>query len=318
MTSMLTPPAVASCAVERIGGADRYEVSAAVSSRTFATARLVFVAGGESFPDALCASAVAGAQNAPVLLVARSTLPDSVAAELRRLAPVTVVVVGGPEAVDATVEAALAPFAHRVTRVGGADRYEVAARLSALAFPSSPPVAVVVSGEVFADALGGSAAAGALGGPVLLVPTDRVPDTVVAELARLRPSRLVVLGGPAAIAEPVVDTLRTIVGDTTRLDGADRFVVSAATSAHAFPRGARTVFIASGSTFPDALSGPAAAIHDRAPVLLVTADAVPAVSRAELARLRPERIVVLGGSHTVSDKVMRDLLDRPGGGTIGG
>ncbi|WP_291050217.1 cell wall-binding repeat-containing protein [Herbiconiux sp.] len=69
------------------------------------------------------------------------------------------------------------------------------------------------------------------------------------------------------------------------------------------------VYVASGAVFPDALSGSAGAIADKAPVLLVTRDSIPASVVAQLQRLKPYRIVVLGGTNTISDTV-RDALDK--------
>jgi putative cell wall-binding protein len=250
---------------------------------------------------------VAGSQDAPVLLVTKTTVPALVAAELTRLKPDVIVIVGGTGAVSATVEKVLGEYAGEVQRVSGADRYDVSARLSAQSLWPAQPVAYVASGEGFADALSGSAAAGQLDGPVLLVHKDSIPGSIALELARLRPSKLVVLGGTNAVSETVVAAHRDVVRDTTRIGGADRYAVSATTSKRAFATGADTVFVASGANFPDALSGSAAAIHAGAPVLLVTATGIPAAVDTELRRLAPTRIVVLGGTRTISPDVMAQL-----------
>jgi putative cell wall-binding protein len=293
--------------VHRIGGAGRYAVSAAVAAEEFTTSPLVFVASGEGYADALSASAAAGAQKAPVLLVSRSSVPEPVAAQLKKLKPDVIVVVGGPASVGPEVMKTLGGFAGDVERVMGDTRYEVSARLSSQTLWPSNPVAYIASGEVFPDALSGSAAAGQLGGPVLLVQKNTIPGAIGLELARLKPSKLIVLGGENTVSESVVTSLREIVRDTTRIGGADRFAVSAATSAAAFPIGAKTVFVASGAVFPDALSGSAAAILSHGPVLLVSADSIPAKIDAELDRLNPTRIVVLGGERTISETVRTQL-----------
>ncbi|WP_440711718.1 cell wall-binding repeat-containing protein, partial [Herbiconiux sp. YIM B11900] len=59
--------------------------------------------------------------------------------------------------------------------------------------------------------------------------------------------------------------------------------------------------------FPDALSGSAAAVRGGGPVLLVTRDSIPAAVATELDRMNPKKIVVLGGSATVSDSVLSAL-----------
>ncbi|MFB2584855.1 cell wall-binding repeat-containing protein [Herbiconiux liukaitaii] len=286
--------------VDRIGGADRYEVSAAVSADTFSPGVAVaYVASGAVFPDALSGSAAAGLRDAPVLLVTRDSVPATVAAELDRLRPRSIVVLGGPATISAAVETALAAFAPAVTRVSGADRYEVSAELSRETFSPKPPVVYLASGLVFPDALSGSAAAGFEQGPVLLTTRDRIPAAVAAELDRLEPDRIVVLGGTATVADSV---LAEAAGraPVSRVAGADRFEVSARVSAETFPAETETVYVASGAVFPDALSGSAAAIANGAPVLLVQNDAIPPSVKAELERIRPTRIVVLGGPATIS------------------
>ncbi|SDY85810.1 WD40-like Beta Propeller Repeat [Herbiconiux ginsengi] len=296
--------------VVRIGGADRFAVSAAVSADTFGSGvPVAYVASGATFPDALSGSAAAGAQHAPVLLVGKDCIPTPVAAELHRLNPKKIIVLGGTNTIDESVQIALSGFSPTVTRIAGADRFDVSVAVSASAFGQSgesTPVAYVASGAVFPDALSGSAAAGYAGGPVLLVTKDSVPTLVAAELGRLRPGAIVVLGGTNTIDDSVTATLSRIA-PTSRVAGADRFAVSANVSAGTFPVGTHTVFVASGAVFPDALSGSAAAIRRVGPVLLVTADGIPEPVKTELARLKPTRIVVLGGTATVSDAVLHDL-----------
>jgi YVTN family beta-propeller protein len=297
-------------AVSRIGGVDRYAVSAGISAGTFAPGvASVYIASGENFPDALSASAAAGVKKSPVLLVTRDSIPTVVAAELRRLKPGNIVVMGGTNTVSDALAAALTAYAP-TTRLGGADRYAVSAALSAREFGVGVAVAYIASGQNFPDALSGSAAAGHLNGPVLLVTKDGVPSTVATELERLHPRKIVVLGGPNSVSDA---TLTEVVAHTpagtpaARLAGADRYAVSAAVSADTYPTGASTVYVASGAVFPDALSGSAAAIVANAPVLLVTKDGISDAVAAELERLNPRRIIVLGGPNTVSDAVVFQL-----------
>ncbi|MCS5733693.1 cell wall-binding repeat-containing protein [Herbiconiux daphne] len=296
--------------VERVGGTDRFAVSAGVSGGTFgANVPVTYVASGETFADALSGSAAAGAKHAPVLLVTRNSIPGPVSDELRRLTPKKIVVLGGVNTIDPSVERALAAFSPSVTRISGADRFALSAAVSAATFGeagASVPIAYVASGAVFPDALSGSAAAGYLGGPVLLATKEGVSTRVFAELGRLRPASIVVLGGVNTLSDSVVETLSSIA-PTSRIAGADRFAVSAGISAATFPTGTIAAYVASGAVFPDALSGSAAAIRRGGPVLLVTADRIPDPIKAELARLKPTRIIVLGGTATVSEAVLNDL-----------
>ncbi len=293
--------------VSRLGGADRYATAAAVSAWTFATGPpIAFVATGANFPDALAGAAAAGVLGGPVLLVTRDTVPAATAAELARLRPARIVVLGSTGVVSDTVLDALHAYTDGpVGRLGGADRYATAAAVSAWTFATGPPIAFVATGANFPDALAGAAAAGVLGGPVLLVTRDTVPAATAAELARLRPARIVVLGSTGVVSDTVLDALHAYTdGPVGRLGGADRYATAAAVSAWTFATGPPIAFVATGANFPDALAGAAAAGVLGGPVLLVTRDTVPAATAAELARLRPARIVVLGSTGVVSDTVL--------------
>lgn len=294
-------------AVDRIGGADRFAVSSAVSASTFSSGvPVVYVASGTGFADALSGSAAAGAQRGPVLLVTKDAVPPVIGAELARLRPQRIVVLGGTASVSAAVQTQLTSYSTSVSRIAGADRYEVSAAISKAAFPSGSDTVYLASGEVFPDALSGSAAAGHDRGPVLLLQKGAIPPAVQAEVTRLKPKNIVVLGGANTVSEPVVAALGA-TAPVSRLDGLDRFAVSAVTATRTSPVRSYTVYVASGEVFPDALSGSAAAIADGAPVLLVTHDGIPAPVAAQLDRLQPYRIVVLGGQNTVSDAVLEQL-----------
>ncbi|MCS5720679.1 cell wall-binding repeat-containing protein [Herbiconiux sp. CPCC 203407] len=295
-------------AVQRISGADRYEVSASISRGQFdPMTPVVYVASGAVFSDSLSASAAAGAHGGGVLLVQKNAIPAAVAAELDRLDPQRIVVLGGFATIDASVESALLAYSRNVTRIKGVDRYEVSAAVSLDAFGPARPVAYVAAGATFTDALSASAAAGKTGGPVLLVRKDSIPGSVEAELRRLAPAKIVVVGGTASISQAVMDSLTALQSNTIRVDGADRFEVSAAVSRPVFPPKTDTVFVASGLVYPDALSGSGAAIAHGSPVLLVRPDSIPGPVATELTRLKPARIVILGGTSTVSPAVEAQL-----------
>lgn len=85
----------------RISGADRYETAVELSKFVWEpeTTWIVFLATGESFPDALAAGA-STVGTGPILLTSRTSLPPVVADELARLRPCVVIALGGPNAVS--------------------------------------------------------------------------------------------------------------------------------------------------------------------------------------------------------------------------
>jgi hypothetical protein len=163
----------------------------------------VLVTTGTGFADALAAGPAAAAQDSPVLLVAPGSLPAATAQELARLRPQAITVVGGAPAVWPAVEEALRSVAP-VTRVFGPDRSATSAAVARAAFPGTAPVVHLATGASFPDALAGGPAAALGGGPLLLVRKDCVPAAVQAQVDRLAPARVVVLGGASAVSDAVL------------------------------------------------------------------------------------------------------------------
>ena len=70
----------------------------------------MYVATGENFPDAPRAATAAAEADGPVLLVRSNSIPATTAAELTRLGPSTIVIVGGPGAISYGAQSSLAAF----------------------------------------------------------------------------------------------------------------------------------------------------------------------------------------------------------------
>ncbi|WP_066041666.1 cell wall-binding repeat-containing protein [Herbiconiux solani] len=291
---------------ERISGTDRYETANALAYEIFRDpVRTVFLASGETFPDALSGSVAAGAANAPVLLTQRDSISDNTLERISRMGADRVVILGGPSSVSPVVQNALLARGLTVDRIGGADRYEVSAAIAGATF-NTAPVVFVASGELAADSLSAGAGAGK-DSPVLLTQKDTVPQVVLDRIRALQPGRIVVVGGVNTVAETAVQQLNA-VATVVRVSGADRYATSAAVADLAFSgqRGG-TVYIASGQQFPDALTASAAAIRQDSPVLLVQDRAIPSSVAATLETLEPDRVIVLGGPLTISDDVVDQL-----------
>jgi len=296
--------------VTRLGGGDLYGTPAVISAANFAPGvPVVYVATGLDFPDALAGAAVAGPQGGPILLVSVDAIPAATAAELTRLRPQQIMILGGTGVVSDAVASALGDYTSgAVTRLAGRDRYATAAAVGAATFVPGVPVVYVATGLNFPDALAGAAVAGFQDGPVLLVSTNAIPTVTAVELARLKPQRIVILGGTGVVSDAVASTLGAYTpGTVTRLAGRDRYATAAAISAATFAPGVPVVYVATGLDFPDALAGSAVAGSQGAPVLLVSTDAIPAATAAELTRLQPGRVVLLGSASSVSEAVRIQL-----------
>jgi putative cell wall-binding protein/spore germination protein YaaH len=206
-------------------------------------------------------------------------------------------------------------FARQANRIAGSDRYATAAAVSAAFFSPNVPVAFIATGADFPDALAAGPAAAKLGGPLLLVKRDEIPAATAAELTRLKPQTIVVMGGTGAVSASVATKLAPYTsGAVTRVAGTDRYQTAAALSAAYFETGTSVAFIATGANYPDALAGAAYAATIGSPVLLTDKAALPGSTMTELQRLKPGRIVILGGTGAVSDAVRNALAAYTSGG----
>ncbi|MGF2948488.1 peroxidase family protein [Microbacterium alcoholitolerans] len=303
--------------IQRFGGVDRYETAALLSRATFTTgANVAYVSSGFDFPDALVGGPAAAQNGGPILLTAPTYVPVSTSAELQRLNPSRIVVLGGTGVVSADVVNTLRGIAP-VTRIAGADRYETAARVSAATFSAGVDRVYVAVGNDFPDALAGGAVAsksgdGGLnrsGAPILLTQTNRIPQSTATELRRLNPQKIIVLGGPGVVSATTMRALDAFTSGTVeRQSGNDRYGTAASVSRAAYPSGSDTLYVATGRTFPDALAAAPLAGRADAPLLLVpTTGTIPQVVRNEIARLGVTRIVILGGLGAVDAGVETQL-----------
>lgn len=310
-----TATALTALTTGRLAGSDRYKTAVAISKANFVAPQdSVVVASGQSFPDALGAGPMGAFLNAPLLLVPTSgTLPSSVAAELDRLQTQQIIVVGGPAAVSNSMVAQLAKHApaNATFTIDGLNRYDTAAQTSDGFQPPITGVPVyLASGTTFPDALGGGAAAAIAGGTLLLTTPTKLPSETVTALKRIKPSKVVVLGGTGAISDTVLGQVKSTVGSAvpvTRVGGANRFETAAKVSAATVPS-AQEVFLANGMNYPDAMAGAPVSIYGPGdtfrPLLLTQANCVPKATLAEITRLGATKVTALGGTAAVSDAAL--------------
>lgn len=290
----------------RVAGADRYATAVAMSKAAHSGhVGTVFVVSGENFPDALAAGAAAGRMQAPVLLAKKDSLPGVVADEIRRLNPSKVVVVGGENAISAPVYQSIAALSADAQRVAGSDRYETAALLADFVPANDEKAVYLASGEVFPDALAAGPAAVRQSGPVLLTRKAELPTVASRVIYGLGNIPVRVIGGDAVIANSVLTQVEetTYAQDVRRVAGADRYVTSAWLSADTFTA-ADVVYITTGAQYADALAGAPLASRTSSPILLVRTDRIDASVCDEIKRLRPSKVVALGGDASVSEATL--------------
>ena len=194
------------------------------------------------------------------------------------------------------------------TRIGGDDRYDVAANVSDTFAAPPQEIVYVVSGEVFADALAAGPIAYADNAPILLTEGDELSAAAEDQLVRLSPALVRVVGGTSTIRTAVLRRIEEVTGaEVERVAGVDRYDLAAGLLTERGP--VDTVFLVSGEVFSDALSaGPAAALVDGA-IALTRDDALPEATAAALLAADPARVIAVGGPVTINSEVLWELGD---------
>ena len=231
------------------------------------------------------------------------TIPSATSAELKRLAPRRIVVLGGPDVVsDAVLNGLGAYTSGGVTRLAGDDRYATAVAISKAALPSTAAHVTVASGTAFPDALSAANLLSTSPGPILLSGPTGLDAATLAEVKRLGAPEAAVVGGPDVVPDATVNQLDAAGANVTRLSGEDRFETNAEVGQFAYDS-ASHVYLASGVAFPDGLTaGPPAALEG-APLLLVNSSCIPATTARFLTTIQPGEITLLGGTDALSDKL---------------
>ncbi|MCL4555038.1 MAG: cell wall-binding repeat-containing protein [Actinobacteria bacterium] len=193
----------------------------------------------------------------------------------------------------------------------GVNRYQTAIEVSRRTFSAAGSV-VLASGEDFPDALSAASLAGALEAPVLLTMRNALPDGLLAEVERLRATKVYIIGGTGAIAPEVARSITGADIAVERIGGRDRFDTAARVAAATIAKRGTVaepglVFVARGDDFPDAVSAAPAAFAGRVPILLARQTSVPTVTAAAIRDLQLTEAIVLGGTGAIQEQTLPGL-----------
>lgn len=247
-----------------VDGKARQDVAANISKTYFPNAKKVIVVQNKAYADSMSAMNISQG-NIPILYTGRDTLFSVTMREILRVPREEIIVMGGENSVSNKVFRELQGLSSaKVTRIGGADRFEVN-RNSAKYMPNST-TAVIASGMIYTDALSSVPYAHALHAPILLVSKNSVPQAV-KDVLYDRMTSAVIVGGKSTVSQATKLQLEKIIGTSIeRIGGANRYVVSAAIAIRL--QNVQHAIITSGELWSDALVAGPMAQRLNAPVLL--------------------------------------------------
>ena len=112
---------------------------------------------------------------------------------------------------DIQVVATVTVNKNKMTRLAGDTRYDTMSRIVDEGGWRTGGTVVVASGSNYPDALAASGLAGVLDAPVVLTDGDVLSAQAADRVRALAPSRIVVAGGPAAVSDRALASLRVFV-----------------------------------------------------------------------------------------------------------
>ncbi len=305
----ITPSAVVPD-FDRISGANRYETSLELL-KSAVPGKPIFLATGSGFADALSAAPAAASVGGRVVLTQKAKMSPELLSRLNELGPSQIYVIGGENAVSKAVfnqAKAVAPS----KRISGTSRYDTSLKIYKEFFSNGVDTAFIATGRAYPDALVASAAAGALGSPVILV--DGKKTAVPADVAALLPKikHVAVAGGKGAVSLGIESSLKAKMGadNVERLSGTNRFETATAIGVWLDLRSDTTlvgeVYVATGYAFPDALSAAAPAGDPSARLVLAKQACMPGKAvDAIKSYVHLQKIHLVGGQKALSDNVGR-------------
>lgn len=167
-------------------------------------------------------------------------------------------------------------------QIAGDSQYDTAAQIALQAYPESSggsDVVILATGNHWADALGGSALAGVLDAPILLVDRstsiEELPVSVQNALNGLSPNRVVILGGRFAVSSGLETAFAARYGSAniTRISGNTHYDTADAVAQRVISElGSRwdgTAVFATGAHYADALAVSPLTVSRRWPIFLV-------------------------------------------------
>lgn len=208
---------------------------------------------------------------------------------------------------------ATSPMAPIHERYAGSKRSESAVIASRLMFPNGAPAVLLASTLDIDSAVSAPAATARLSAPLLYTDARELTEATRAEMARLKPQRLIVLG--SAVSEPLAQEAARAAGlsasAVTRLAGTEPLSVAPLLASDLYSADTSiTVVFASGASMSDALAAALLAGTRGSALLLARADgSLPPETHAFL-ETRRARIIGATTVGTVPDHALGGLPGR--------
>jgi putative cell wall-binding protein/lipoprotein-anchoring transpeptidase ErfK/SrfK len=190
----------------------------------------------------------------------------------------------------------------KVDRLSGNSRYETASFISSYGWKDTSDCAILATGENFPDALSAASLAKKYNAPILLTERNSLNTDAENEIKRLKVKTVYISGGTGAISFNIDKTLEDLGVQVVRLSGSNRYETSVKIAENLGDTD--SIFVATGSNFPDALSAASIAASKGMPIILVSKDSIDKSVQDYLMNHKISKTYVIGGEAAISSNVL--------------
>ncbi|VIH37067.1 N-acetylmuramoyl-L-alanine amidase [Clostridioides difficile] len=302
-----------SAPITELTGSDRYETAVKISKEGWKNGSdKVVIINGDVSIDGIISTPLATTYNAPILLVEKNNVPNSVKSELKRLNPKDIIIIGDESSISKTTANQIKSTINATqTRLNGSNRYETSLLIAKEIDKNHDVEKVYITnangGEV--DALTIAAKAGQDKQPIILTDKDSITDNTYKWLKSEDLQSAYFIGGPQMISTNVINKVNGITKDSVtnnRVYGADRHETNANVIKKFYTDDElEAILVAKSDVLVDALAAGPLAANLKSPILITPKTYVSAYHKENLEAKSANKVYKIGGGLT--SKVMSSI-----------
>lgn len=187
-------------------------------------------------------------------------------------------------------------------RLYGKDRIATSIAVSQQGWTTSD-IVILNEKNNYADAIAATPLAVQLDAPVLLNPGGGLDQQVKEELKRLKPHKIILLGGNGRLSTNIEHELTALNYDWERIGGQDRYETSTLIAERV---NSDSMILVNGDNFADALSAASYAGIEQIPIVLMSNPKFPQTVAEYYQKKRPSQVIVVGGDGVVPDQLLAE------------
>lgn len=195
-------------------------------------------------------------------------------------------------------------------RIAGTTRYDTMSQIVQKEGLKQGQPVIVASGANYPDALASSSLAGALDATIVLTDPQSLSAQASERIAAIKPSRIIIAGGPAAVSQNVEQQLKQYSSNVKRYYGETRYDTSLALYKAGEQLGVKwgmVSLLATGDNYADALSISSYAYMSHTPIFLCSS--TKGFTKGELQEIKKIRqMLIIGGEQAIPQRIVKEQL----------